>query len=71
MGIKIYIRPEDNRSPEVFVRILKKFKRKVDKNGILRELKQRRYYEKPSEKKRRIWKENARKRRKKSSGKRK
>ena len=70
MGIKIYVKPRDNESPEAFTRVLKFFKKLVDKNGILREFKQRRYYEKPSEKKRRIWKENKRKRRKGKSGKR-
>ena len=61
--IKIYISERDNQNPEAFVRILKRFKKKVDRNGILREFKQRIYFEKPSDKKRRIWKENARKRR--------
>ena len=70
MGIKIYVTPRDNQSPETFARVLKKFKRKVDKIGILREFKQRKSYEKPSAKKRRVWKENARKRRKENRGKR-
>ena len=33
-------------------RALKRLKRLMDREGILRELKERRYYEKPSEKKR-------------------
>ena len=64
MPIKVFVRPRDNETPEAFTKVLKFFKRKVDKNGILREVKRRRYYEKPSEKKRRKWKENANKRRK-------
>ena len=65
MSIIVYVKPRDNETPEAFTRVLKFFKRKVDKNGILREIKRRRYYEKPSDKKRRIWKENASKRNKK------
>lgn len=69
--IKIYVRPIDNDTPEAFTRVLKFFKKKkVDKSEILREFKQRRYYEKPSDKKRRIRKENANKRRKTNRGKR-
>ncbi len=70
MTIKIYVNSRDNANPEAFLRILKRFKRKVDKSDILRDLKQRRYYEKPSEKKRRIWKENEHKRRKNKNAKR-
>lgn len=70
MGIRINVTPRDNQSPEAFARVLKRFMKKADKSGILREFKQRKSFEKPSDKKRRVWKENARKRRKKNSGKR-
>ena len=63
-NLKITISDRDNASPEAFDRILKIFKRKTMKSGILRELKQKRYFEKPSAKKRRIRQENARKRNK-------
>jgi len=64
-NLKVTLSDRDNASPEAFDRILKIFKRKTMKSGILRELKQKRYFEKPSAKKRRIRKENARKRNKK------
>ena len=70
MSIKIYVTPRDNQTPEAFARVLKKFTRKIDKIGMLKEFKQRKQFEKPSEKKRRVWKENARKRRKANRGKR-
>lgn len=43
---------------------LKTFKRQVQKEGILKDLKKRSFYEKPSEKERRKQREAARKRRK-------
>jgi len=64
-NITVFLDVKDNSSSENFDRILKIFKRKTMKSGILRELKQKRYFEKPSAKKRRIRKENARKRNKK------
>jgi small subunit ribosomal protein S21 len=44
-----------------FEKLLKDFLKKVDKNGILKEVKARRYYEKPSAIKRRKEKERNRK----------
>ncbi|ADO44578.1 MAG: 30S ribosomal protein S21 [Hydrogenobacter thermophilus] len=38
---------------ESFEKVLKKFKRIVEKEGILTEVKRRQFYEKPSEKKKR------------------
>ncbi|GAB4431179.1 MAG: 30S ribosomal protein S21 [bacterium] len=38
---------------EDFERLLKRFKKEVEKAGILSELKKREFYEKPSEKKKR------------------
>ena len=44
-------------------RALKRLKKKVDKEGVMKSLKQHRHYEKPSEKKRRKIKEAKRKKR--------
>jgi len=40
------------RSGESFESALRRFKRKIERDGILREIKERKHYEKPSEKKR-------------------
>ncbi len=40
------------RNKESFESALRKFKRETDKEGILRELRERKHYQKPSEKKR-------------------
>ena len=40
------------RSGENFESALRRFKRKIEREGILREIKERKHYEKPSEKKR-------------------
>ena len=50
--------PNDEQEFDKAVRLLKKI---IDKEGILQEIKERRYYEKPSDKKRR--ERNLRKRR--------
>jgi small subunit ribosomal protein S21 len=50
-----------NNNVEKAIRVLKK---KMLKDGVMKELKQRRYYEKPSEKKLRLQKENIRRWRK-------
>ena len=50
-----------NNNVEKAIRVLKK---KMLKEGVIKELKQRRYYEKPSEKKLRLQKENIRRWRK-------
>ena len=40
------------RKDESFESALKRFKKKIDKEGILRELRDRKHYEKPSERRR-------------------
>jgi len=40
------------RSNESFESALRRFKKKIERDGILREIKDRKHYEKPSEKKR-------------------
>ncbi len=40
------------RKDESFESALRRFKRKMEREGILREVKERKHYEKPSEKKR-------------------
>ena len=47
--INIEVRPKYNESPE---RLIRRFTRKVKKEGILDEVRERRYYEKPSTRKR-------------------
>ncbi|MGE5279866.1 MAG: 30S ribosomal protein S21 [Deltaproteobacteria bacterium] len=41
------------RKDESFEGALRRFKRKIEREGILKEVKERKHYEKPSEKKRR------------------
>lgn len=41
------------RKGESFESAMRRFKRKIEQEGILRELRNRKHYEKPSEKKRR------------------
>ncbi|MDD4910146.1 MAG: 30S ribosomal protein S21 [Candidatus Omnitrophica bacterium] len=41
------------RKNESFESALRRFKKKIDREGILRELRDRKHYEKPSEKRRR------------------
>jgi ribosomal protein S21 len=64
--------PRDSKKPEIklpenvpvdytFERLLKTFLKNVDKSGILKEVKARRYYEKPSAIRRRLEKERNRK----------
>ena len=40
------------RKDEPFEAALRRFKKKIEQEGILREIRDRKYYEKPSEKKR-------------------
>lgn len=40
------------RKDESFESALKRFKKKIDKEGILKEIRDRKHYEKPSERKR-------------------
>ncbi|HAH21397.1 MAG: 30S ribosomal protein S21 [Omnitrophica WOR_2 bacterium GWF2_43_52] len=40
------------RKDESFESALRRFKKKIDKEGILREIRDRKHYEKPSERKR-------------------
>tara|TARA_A100001515_G_scaffold54693_3_gene43272 strand:- start:127 stop:327 length:201 start_codon:yes stop_codon:yes gene_type:complete len=52
------------RKGEDINKAIRRFKRKVENEGIMRELKRRRYYMKPSEAKKEKWKAAAKKRRK-------
>lgn len=54
----------DLRGDESLERALRRFKRKIEREGILRQLKERKHYEKPSERKRRKIKNAASNRRK-------
>jgi small subunit ribosomal protein S21 len=47
VNVEIYVRDQ-----EQFERMVKKFTRKVKKSGVLEEVRERRYYTKPSEKRR-------------------
>ena len=49
MPVNIEVKPRQNKSPE---RMIKRFNNKVKKSGILEEVRERRYYEKPSKLKR-------------------
>ena len=49
-NINVEIVPRNNESVE---RLLKRFTRKIKKEGIIQEVRDRRYYEKPSQKRRR------------------
>ena len=49
--VHVQIKPKDRESIE---RTVKRFSRKVKKEGILEDVRSRRYYEKPSAKKRRL-----------------
>ena len=60
MPIRISARPG-----EPTERTVQRFKRAISKEGILKEIKKRRYYEKPSEKRRREAKDRAKSIRKK------
>lgn len=51
------------RDNEPLERALRRFKRKIEREGVLRQLKERRHYEKPSERKKRKRKEAKGKRR--------
>ena len=41
------------RENEPFERALRRFKKKIEKEGVIKQIKARKHYEKPSEKKRR------------------
>ena len=45
---------QEKRPGESIDSLLRKFKRKVKNSGILQELRQREYYEKPSEKRKKV-----------------
>ena len=53
----------DVRENEPLERALRRFKRKLEREGVLRQLKERRHYEKPSERKKRKRKESKGKKR--------
>ena len=48
MSVRVTARPGENVD-----RLIQRFKRTISKEGILKEVKKRKYYEKPSEKRRR------------------
>lgn len=48
------------RRGESFEMALRRFKRQIEKDGILKEVRERKHYEKPSEKKRRKMKSRGR-----------
>jgi len=49
---KVVTLPENTVVDYTFEKLLKEFLKRVDKSGVLKEVKARRYYIKPSEKKR-------------------
>ena len=53
-NINVEIVPRNNESVE---RLLKRFTRKIKKEGIIQEVRDRRYYEKPSAKKAKVAKQ--------------
>jgi len=55
MPVNVEVKPRQNESPE---RMIKRFNKKVKKSGILEEVRERRYFEKPS-KLRRLKKQRA------------
>ena len=61
MPTNLVIKPRRNEHPE---RLIKRFNKKVKKLGIIDEIKERRYYVKPSEKRRRMKKRSDARRRK-------
>lgn len=61
MGINVRVKVGDN---EPIEKALRRFKKLVEKAGIKKEVKQRRYYEKPSEVRRNDVRKQARNRRK-------
>ena len=52
MAVRIASRPGEN--PD---RLIQRFKKAISKEGVLKEIKKRKYYEKPSQKRRREAKE--------------
>lgn len=59
MATNLVVKPRRNENIE---RTIKRFNRKVKKMGIINEVKERRYYTKPSDKKRRAKKRSDRRR---------
>lgn len=53
-GLAVVVR---GNSPNDFMKALRKFKRKVNESGIIQEYRDRQYYEKPSDKKRKAKKQ--------------
>ena len=49
MPVNVEVKPRQNESPE---RMIRRFNKKVKKSGILEELRDKRFYEKPSKAKR-------------------
>ena len=59
MATNLVVRPRRNENIE---RTIKRFNKKIKKMGIINEVKERRYYTKPSDKKRRAKKRSDRRR---------
>ncbi len=57
----IYLPQIEIRKDESFEAALRRFKKKIEQEGILRELRDRKHYEKPSERKRKKMRRGVRK----------
>ena len=53
-GLSVVVRGD---SPHEFMKALRKFKRKVNESGIIQDYRDKQYYEKPSDKKRKAKKQ--------------
>ena len=60
---KHFVKKDKEFKPLSFDQMLKRFKKKIERDGILQEVKKREYYEKPSQKRQRKKKEAVRKER--------
>jgi small subunit ribosomal protein S21 len=58
--VKVY---GDGKSDKALEKALRVLKKKIQNDGLFKTLKLKRAYEKPSEKKRRVWRENAKRKR--------
>ena len=56
-GLSVVVRGD---SPQEFLKAMRKFKRKVAESGIINDYRDRQYYEKPSEKRRKAKKQASR-----------
>lgn len=60
-GLKITLSDKDNSTPEAFDKVLQKFKKLIRKEGIIKEIRDRMAFMKPSAKRRKKELENKRK----------